>query len=126
MTTMNFMLIMATLAGLVSTWWLRPYWLNGLPLAVAGIALLQLVVDGYQANLLSVYMVVVCLFFVAVRRFFGLKPTANQPRRGTGLYLAILGRGLGLLALFLAVRATLFFSLPSADFSQMTWEVANA
>ena len=45
-------------------------------------------------------------------------------RRGVGLTVAILGRGLGILALVLAVRATLYASLPPADLSRMTWSDA--
>ena len=126
MTTMGFALIVATLFGLLTTWRELPRWLNGAPIILVGLALIQLVVDGYSANLLPAYIVVAGLFFVAVKRLVQPGQLDDKSRQGISLLLAILGRALGLLALFLAVRATLFFSLPPADLSQMAWDEAFA
>jgi carboxyl-terminal processing protease len=124
LTTAEFVLVCAALLGLFSTWWQAPRWLDVLPIGVAGLALSQLLREGYRANLLPLYLSVASLIAVVGARLVRRRHHSAQPRRGVKLWVGILGRVLGILGLFLVVRSTLFFSLPPADLSRMTWSEA--
>jgi carboxyl-terminal processing protease len=124
MTTLEFALILTTLFGIISIWWHFPRWLSIIPLGVIFLAIVQLLTDGYSANLLSVYLVDACLLIIIVFRSFLRRRSTNKPHYWIHKLPGIAGTIAGLFALFLAIRSTLFFSLPPADLSQMSWSKA--
>lgn len=121
MTTMNIILIAAALVTLILIWRQRPKWLNVVPILLALLAIFQIVEDGFQANMLPVYLVAIGLLIIASRRLLLSKKMAVQPRRHRHQVAGLLGTALALLGLSLAVRATLFFSLPPQDLAGLSW-----
>ena len=124
MTTLDFMLMAAVFIGLVTTWQRSPRVLNILPFGITGLAVVQISLDGYNANILPVYLAIVFLDVVAGSRLVRSKHSVNHPLCGAKLYLGVFGTALGILALILDVRATLYQNLLPADLSQMTWSDA--
>lgn len=124
MTGMNLILITAALASLLLIWRRRPKWLNAAPFFLTFLAAVQIIVDGWQANMLPVYLVTFGLLLVALRRLIRPGETAVHPRPRSHQLAGLLGTAFALLGLFLAVRATLFFSLPPADLSGLSWTAA--
>jgi carboxyl-terminal processing protease len=121
MTTLAFVLMTVTLVGLGMIWRQSPLGLNLVPLGIALLAVMQLFFDGYNPNLLSVYLVILGLVVVGGWRLTHRNRLVPQTRHGLMISFGIFGTALGLLALFLGVRATLYQNLPPADLSQMTW-----
>lgn len=124
MTTLEFVLMIAALVGLAATWRQSPRWLNFMPFGIGVLAATQLIKDGYNANMLPVYLLIIVLGIIATNRLPRRRQAINKPQGKTRLYLGIVGTILGFLALFLGVRATIYQNLPPAKFSRMSWSEA--
>ncbi|MFZ0546811.1 MAG: S41 family peptidase [Candidatus Promineifilaceae bacterium] len=124
MTTLNFLSIAATFLALLLILQPRPRLLNAAPIFLFLIVLVNIIVNGYQANILSVYLITIALILIAVRRLLRAKSTTLQTRSRRSWTAGLLATGLALLGLLMAIRATLFFSLPPADLTRLNWSAA--
>ena len=118
MTTLELLLIIITLLALATSWINYKLLVYMLPAASAVIALLALSAEGFNSNMIGVFLIDVVLVILAIRRIRGKDHITSWTK--TKKILAVTGIALGLVLLYGSFASALEDN-PPLDLTGMTW-----
>ena len=121
LTTLELLLIIITLLALATSWISYKLLVYMLPAASAVIALLALSAEGFNSNMIGVFLIDVVLVILAIRRIRGKDHITSWTK--TKKILAVTGIALGLVLLYGSFASALEDN-PPLDLTGMTWSNA--